>query len=239
LLYHSTIVTASLTDIFARAGALLLLASCSAAKPAPSPASPPAAPRSSSEQAPPSGFQRGALASFANEALIVLPVQALRSAVAAWSDKVGDQRAYLSAVDDEIAFAVRERGVKGQWAFPADLARSARRNPGYTADPYAIATDALAPVERDPDRIVGEPLAGQLRAFTGLFNARYALVPVDLRFVPDVEGGRATLHVVLIDTRAAHLIWKGDVPGDGTRNFTPAIAAGLASRVADLFTAAR
>jgi hypothetical protein len=239
LLYHSTLVTASLTDILARVGAIAILAGCSAAKPAASPGGAPPARRQSAEQLPSAGFQRGALATLANDALVVLPVQSLRSSVPAWSDKVGDQRAYLSKVDDEIAFAVRESGVKGQWAFAADLARAARRNPGYTADPYAIAVDAIGPAERDPDRMIAEPLAGQLRAFTGLFNARYALVPTELRFVPDVEGGAAVLHVVLVDTRAAHLAWKGDVPGDGTRNFTPAVAAGLASRVADLFTPVR
>lgn len=233
-------MTGSQPHILARAVALALLSGCSTAKPAASPASAPAAQRPA-EPLPSGavGYQRGVLASLVNDALIVLPVQSFQSTVPAWSDKVGDQRAYLSSLDDEIAFAIRERGVKGQWAYPGDLARAARRNPGYTADPYAIAVNALAEVERDPARIIAEPLAGQLRAFTGLFNARYAFLPTTLRFVPDVEGGRATLHVVVIDTRAAHLIWKGDVPGDGTRNFSRAIAAGLASRVADLFTSAR
>src|SRR4029079_3551167 len=112
-----------------------------------------------------------------------------------WTDKVGDPRAYLSTVDDEIAFAVRDQGIKAQWGFPSDLARSARRNPGYTADPYNIAVDALAPVEKDPEKLGGEPLGSQLRAFAGLFNARYALVPVELRLVPDASGGRATIHL--------------------------------------------
>ena len=182
---------------------------------------------------------RGALTPLASEALIVLPVQTLRVSVPEWADKVGDQRAYMSTLDDEIAFAVRDRGLRGQWAFPADLARSARRNPGYAVDPYTIALDPLAPVERDPEKHVGEPLAGQLRAFAGLFNARYALIPVELRLVPDASGGRATLHLVVIDTRAARLTWKSDVSGDGMKNFTPAVAAGLAGRVADLFTPAR
>jgi hypothetical protein len=185
------------------------------------------------------GATRGALAPLASEALVVLPVQSLRVSVPEWTEKVGDPRAYLSTVDDEIAFAVRERGVKGQWAFPPDLARSAKRNPGYTADPYNIAVSALAPVERDAEKIIAEPLAGQLRAFAALFNARYALVPVEMQLVPDSAGGRATLHLVVIDTRAASLTWKGDVPGDGVRNFTPAVAAGIAGRVADLFTTAR
>ena len=182
---------------------------------------------------------RGALAPLASEALVVLPVQTLRLNVPEWSDKVGDSRAYLATVDDEIAFAVRERGVRGPWAFPPDLARSARRNPGYAVDPYTISLTPLTAVERDPDKIIAEPLAGQLRMFAGLFSARYAFVPVELRIGPDPSGARATLHVVVVDTRASHLTWKGDVSGDVVRSFSPAVAAGLAGRVADLFTTAR
>jgi len=236
LLYHSTIVTAPIRRLIL----LALVASCS--RPAATPAPAPGSPSSGGTQAaslPTQGAARGALAPLASDALIVFPVQGLRASVPEWSDKVADPRAYLSTVDDEIAFAVRDHGVKGQWAFPADLARSARRNPGYTADPYNLAVDALTPVERDPDKIIGEPLAGQLRAFAGLFNARYALVPVDLRLVPDASGGRASLHLVVVDTRAARLTWKADVSGDGMKNFTPAVAAGLAGRVADLFITAR
>jgi hypothetical protein len=166
----------------------------------------------------------------------VLPVQTLRTTVTDWSDKLGDERAFLSTVDDEIAFAVRERGLRGKWAFPPDLARSARRNPTHAADPYTIALDPLAPVERDPDKIIGEPLAGQLRTLAGLWDARYALVPVELRLTPDPAGARATIHLVVIDVRAARLQWKGDVIADPVRTFSPAVAAGIAGRVADLFT---
>ena len=82
----------------------------------------------------------------------MLPVQSLRMTVPDWSDKVGDPKAYLSTVDDEIAFAARERAFRGKWAFPAELARSARRNPTYAVDPYAIALEPLAAVERDPEK---------------------------------------------------------------------------------------
>lgn len=179
------------------------------------------------------------LASLAAQPLIVLPVQALRLSVAGWSDEVGDPRAYLSTVDDEIAFAVGERGVRGKWAFAPDLARSARRNPSYAADPYAIALDPLAKSERDADAIIAEPLAGQLRTLAGLWDARYALVPVQMRLVPDGTGGRAVVHLVLVDVRQARVTWKGDVTGDATRAFSPAVAAGIAGRIADLFTPAR
>jgi hypothetical protein len=91
--------------------------------------------------------------------------------------------------------------------------------------PIQLTLAPLAPVERDADKLIAEPLAGQLRTFTGLFNARYALVPVELALVPDGSGGRAALHVVIIDTRAARVMWKGDISSDGMRNFSPAIAA--------------
>jgi len=35
------------------------------------------------------------------------------------------------------------------------------------------------------------------------------------------------------------VMWKGDISSDGMRNFSPAIAAGVAGRLADLFTPAR
>ena len=178
---------------------------------------------------------QAALGPLASEPLVVLPVQTLRMTVPDWSNKVGDPRAFLATVDDEIAFAVRERGLRGKWAFGPDLARSARRNPTYAVDPYSIAIEPIVPLERDPGKILGEPLAGQLRAFTGLFNARYAFVPVELRLMPDSGGARASLHVVVIDTRSRGLHWVGDVRGDIVRSFSPAVAAGLAGRVADLF----
>ena len=180
--------------------------------------------------------ERGPLASLGSEPLVVLPVQTVRVTVPGWTEKVGDPRAYLTTLDDEFAFAIRERSIRGKWAFPPDLARSARRNPTYAVDPYTIAIDNLAPVERDADKIIAEPLSGQLRAFAGLFGARYAFIPVSLRLAPEASGGgRATLHVVVVDTRSATLMWKGDVSGDVAQTFSPAIAAGLAGRVADLF----
>lgn len=216
--------------------AVALSAACthSASKSAPPPA--PQADRSAVASAEQPTQERGPLASLASEPLIVLPVQTLRVTVAGWTEKVGDPRTYLSTIDDEIAFAIRERPIRGKWAFPPDLARSAKRNPTYAVDPYTIAVENLAPVERDPEKILAEPLSGQLRAFAGLFSARYAFVPVEVRVVPDAAGGgRATLHAVVIDTRSGSLIWKGDVTGDVARNFSPAVAAGLAGHVADLF----
>ena len=169
---------------------------------------------------------------------MVFPVQTLRASVAEWTDKIGASRTYLGAVDDEIAFAARERAFPGKWAYAADLARSARRNPGHASDPYALTLAPLAASERNPDVMIAEPLAGQLRTLAGLHDARYALVPTELRIAPDsAGGGRAVLHLALVDVRQARVAWKGDVASDVVRAFSPAVAAGVAGRVADLFTA--
>jgi hypothetical protein len=230
-------VTSSLHTLIA----LAIAAGCARSTSTPAPAAPPD-PATTATAAPqsPSGEQQGQarapLARLASEALVVLPAQGLRMTVPGWSEHVGDPRAFLASLDDEIAFAMRERSLRGKWAFPPDLARSARRNPTYAVDPYTIAIDHLAPVEKDAEKIIAEPLSGQLRAFAGLFSARYAFIPVDVRLSPDSSGGgRATVHLVVVDTRSAKLTWKGDVTGDVARTFSPAIAAGLAGRIADLF----
>jgi hypothetical protein len=226
-------VTASLRPLIVLALAAGCARSGSPATAATPEAAPPAA---SSPSTADQGPQPGALAPLASEPLVVLPVQSLRMTVPGWSNEVGDPKAYLASLDDEIAFTVRERAIRGQWAFPPDLARSARRNPTYAVDPYTVAVDHLRPVERDADKLITEPLAGQLRAFAGLFNARYAFIPVEVRLAPDAAGGgRATIHLVVVDTRSAKLTWKGDITGDVARTFSPAIAAGLAGRVVDLF----
>lgn len=228
-----------LLRIAARTSALVLVAACARPAATQTPATGPSPAPQAQTGAPAQGTAGGILASFVTEAMIVLPAQRLHVSVPDWADKVGDARAYLSTFDDEFAFAIRDHGLKVHWAFPADLARSARRNPGYTADPYELTLAPLPPVERDPDKLIADPLAGQLRTFTGLFNARYALVPVELALLPDPAGGHAALHVVIIDTRAARVMWKGDIASDGVRNFSPAMVAGIAGRLADLFTAAR
>ena len=129
--------------------------------------------------------------------------------------------------------------AQSQWAFPADLARSAKRNPGYTADPYALTLAPLRPVERDPDKLIAEPLAGQLRTFAGLFNARYALVPVELGSFRTPAGGRA-FSISSSSIRAPRASnGRATSSSDARAEFSPAVAAGVAGRVADLFTPAR
>jgi hypothetical protein len=155
---------------------------------------------------------------------------------------VSSPREYLATLDAEIAAALAERGVGTGWVMPADIVRSARRNPTYSTDPYALTVAVLEPGHKAParDAPLSEPLASQLRTITALGDARYVLVPVELRFERlsgagvDTTAGHAVLRLALVDARASQVRWLGDVPSDPSSAFSPALAAGVASRLADM-----
>src|SRR5919204_5316443 len=118
-----------------------------------------------------------------------------------------------------MAFAVRQRNGAPQWTWPEELSRLARRNPTYAPEPHDIAADPLRPTGKTSARraqdMLPDPLRSQLRALVALRDARYALVPVEIRFEPRGGGaGRAVLHLALVDTRAAQVVWAGDVASD-------------------------
>ena len=178
------------------------------------------------------------LASFTAQRLVILPAQSLRRGESlGWSAGLGDERAYLAAVDTAIAAALGERRLRSSWVFPPDLARSARRNVGFVIDPYQFAYHSLRAAERRLDDPIPEPAGSQLRAMVALHDARYAFVPLEVRFDGVQGNGRAVLHLVLVDARTARIVWFGDVASDPSDRFSPALAAGIGNRVADLFVA--
>ena len=180
------------------------------------------------------------LESFASLRMVILPVQSLRGDSLGWATKAGDAKRFLAAVDTALEKEFRDRGLGSMWAFPADLARTARRNPTFATDPSAIrAGDAARVMERRRDAQIPEPVATQLRALVGFHDARHALVPVEIRFDPNPAGGgaRAVLHVVVMDVRGSRLAWVGDIAGEYTPDFSPTLPAGLAKRFADLIVA--
>ena len=206
------------------AATLLALAACAHAPPAPAQklAPVPATP----------------LAAFAAQHVVLTPTQYLRSADSlGWSDRIASPRDYLSDVDAELTFALEQRGLKGQWVFPEALAGAVKRNPTYAANPYELAAQWLRPpMRRKPDQ-VPNPLAEQLRTFVALNDSRYVLIPVEVRFVKGGDVGRAVLRLVIIDARLARIVWMGDVVSEPSASFSPALAASLATRTADLFVA--
>jgi hypothetical protein len=148
---------------------------------------------------------------------------------------VTNPKAYLTAVDVALETAFRERGLGSSWAFPTDLARTAQRNPTYAAAPASIrAGDAARVMERRNGSQIPEPVASQIRALAGFHDARHAMIPVELRFDRDGDGGRAVLHVVILDVRSSSLVWAGDVGGETLAEFSPAVVTGLARRFANL-----
>jgi hypothetical protein len=181
------------------------------------------------------------LASFATFRLIVLPVQILRGGdPMGWSVQAGEPRPYLAALDQALETAFRERGLQSTWTLPSDLVRTARRNPTYATDPAQIrAGDAVRRMERQQDARIPEPVASQIRTLAGFHDARYALVPVELRFEPSTsgDGGRAVLHLAVLDVRGSMITWLGDVATEMARDFSPGLSASLAKRFADLVAA--
>lgn len=177
------------------------------------------------------------LAELAGAHIILLPAQQLRTADSlGWGASVG-ARAYLAALDEQIALALSQRGIGGTWALPADLARSARHNPSYAADPYALATASLLPI-RHAGVELREPFTTQLRTMVALHDARFALVPLELRFEPAGAGmERAVLRVDLLDARLSQVRWTGEVSSDAAPALTSTLAATLAARFVDLIAA--
>jgi hypothetical protein len=177
------------------------------------------------------------LAALVASGAIVTPTYALTVAPdLSWS--AGNARDVLRAVDDDIAAALTERGLKRGWILPADLAASYKRNPTYASDPYALAEEPLrAPTFNAGSRLT-EPLASQLRTMIALQeNARAVLSPIELRLErTDATAGRsrATLRLALIDPRFSEARWVGDVRIDTTGTDVRVFTRALAARAADL-----
>lgn len=191
------------------------------------------------------------LAPFTAQRIVVVPTQRLRAGDSlGWATRAGVPASYLGRVDDEIVFALGERGLGRLWMMPGDVVRALRRNPTFDVDPYALDVGQfLLRPGRLNDAVTGAART-QLRAITALGDARYVLVPTELRFepappdsgsagVPLAGAGRALLRAVIVDTRLAQVVWRGEVVSDVVSDVvttpSPRIAASLALRLADLF----
>ena len=180
------------------------------------------------------------LAGLAAQRIIVAPVGALREGdPLGWAAAIPRQRDWMRALDQEIAFALGERGLERAWVFPEALSRSYQRNPSLSPDPSRLAIEPLRSVARlNPDLRVPEPLATQLRTLVAMHDARYVLLPLEVAFEPDTgTSGRARLRLMLVDARSTEIGWLGDVRSDPSPVMTPAVAASLAARMADLIAA--
>ena len=188
--------------------------------------------RSAPESAPPPAAP---LNSFAAMPLIVLPTQRAVDAIA-WGAKAGVPEVFLASIDSSLEAAVRGKGITS-WVMASDLARTARRNPMYATNPRDIrAGDAVRFLERQRDENIPEPVASQLRTLAGFHDARYALVPVEVRFEAGsaIGTGRAVIRMAVLDVRGSRLVFIGDIAGADAPDYTPALGAALTRRFADL-----
>ncbi|MEP7381957.1 MAG: hypothetical protein ABI910_09740 [Gemmatimonadota bacterium] len=213
-----------------RAALLLSLAACGGGQAAPpaTAAAPAGMPAASS----------GQLARFAGLKVMVLPTQGVVATDSlGWRRSAGGDKSVLAALDSALADSLSGRGLGALWIFPPALRRSVGRNPTYLSDLSAMrALDAVRVALRKRDDPLTEPFASQLRALAGVSDARYAFIPLEIRFEPILPGtsGRAALRSALVDARLAQLVWVGDVMGDPSPAFGPGVIASLAQRVADL-----
>ncbi len=180
------------------------------------------------------------LSQLAAQRVIVTPTYTLVTGdPMGWSAGIPKSRDYLRSLDDEIASALGERGLRAQWIYPADLVRAMKGSPTYATDPYSLGAGIL----RNPGVVsgtrLGDPLATQLRTMIALQeDARAVIVPVELRFEKLVTGqGDAVLKVALLDGRLGDVRWIGSVHSDPAPQLSRAVLSSLAAHLADLIAA--
>ena len=208
---------------------MILLAACQSGK-------------ASEETAPPPAPSIRPLAQLAAQRVIVTPsFNLVAGDPLGWAAQIPKSREYLRVLDDEIATALGDRGLKSQWVYPADLVRAIKGSPTYAVDPYTLGVGVL----RGPNVVsgtqLGDPLATQLRTMVALQEqTRAVLVPVELRFerAPAGEaGGVALLKVALLDGRLGDVRWIGTVRSDPSGSLSRAVLSSVAAHLADLITA--
>ena len=123
-----------------------------------------------------------------------------RAALMAWADSI-------------LAESLLERAPEIQWLYGAELERVARKGTGMLPEPSRFGHSIL----RSPGlKTVPDPTRSHFRTLTALAGARYVFVPASLLFSRDEEGAvRATLVVLVSDTRTGAISWRTDAIGSG------------------------
>lgn len=174
---------------------------------------------------------------YATQRIVVTPTGFVRSDSLGWVQGMGGNRSVARQLDSAIFLALDARGLAQRWIMPAGLEHTYERNRSYAADPYLLAMEPLrAPTFITAGRY-GEPLSTQLRTMIALeADARFVLLPVELRFEKVGTGARGVLRLALLDPRAADARFVGDVKGDAATSAAAALAS-VGQRLADLFSA--
>ena len=152
--------------------------------------------------------------------MVVFPAQYLTTPGSGGSWEVTQEGpSLLPVLDEEIADQLRKRGVSTNWTFARELTQSADRNGGLAGDPRRLATQGIRR-RAASDTPLPEPLSSQLRTLASLTSARFAVLPIETRV--DLRDGarKASVRVLLIDTRTARILWANDIDGSISRDPT-------------------
>lgn len=180
------------------------------------------------EPSPGPGLLRG-------QTVLVLPVQYVSSGSARLAGTAGTGEAARQA-DAEIAFALSELDARVGWVFPDRQADVLRQRPSVEVDPFALSADEVREGGRGMRRI-RDPLYGEIRAMAALFDARFALWPLELSYEEAASGdGRLAIRALLLDARGGDVMWRGTVRGQPHPVHSPAALASAAQAFAEFWT---
>jgi hypothetical protein len=133
------------------------------------------------------------------QAVLVVPMQSVERLP--WS---------ADRVTAELLFALGERDQGTKWITPSALRHSLAGSPGYAPDPAHLPAD---PFMHHGERTTIEPLAGILRRYGALVDARLVLVPQRAQWLAAANDGVVRLSAVMVDTRTGRVVWFGEAEG--------------------------
>ncbi|HET9984321.1 MAG TPA: hypothetical protein VFQ38_12065 [Longimicrobiales bacterium] len=120
----------------------------------------------------------------------------------------------VQAFDAEAAYWLGDRGARVRWKFPRQLEQSLTTAGGLDIDLHNLAVGDFRGMRL---RRIGDPLFGDLRRLGALVDARYALLPTSLAYVPPPAGqtqGRVEVAAALVDTMGGDVVWFGVLAGE-------------------------
>lgn len=151
-----------------------------------------------SSEPPGPGYESGLVPDFRGQRVIVLPFQL----------RAGGH----PDVDHELLFALRGAPVSVDWVGPDELRDALARSPGMgiRLDGLDVHQFLVAEVQR-----VGDPLFGDLYRLGGLVDARYAVLPVEIRARAENDGSRRVMEVrtAVLEVRTGRVLWYGVLEG--------------------------
>jgi hypothetical protein len=162
------------------------------------------------------------------QTVLVLPVQYVQRMPGGWVGGAASAQDAARSADTEIAFALHEVSGRATWVTPEQQIEELSRRPSIDVFPYLLSADE-ARRQGGSLRHVRDPLYGEIRMLAALFDARYAVWPMELFYErdPERDGGHLAIRTFVLDARSGAVLWYGVVRGDGTQ--PPASPGALAA----------